>query len=134
EPGRVGEGLEDLLGEQLLEVTARDVQPPAVQNAGADAEVLPDQMIERYSARGEVATVLERGELDAVITQQRVERLRLDQRHLTIDVMLFRVCAQPRRITVAVYPDARGQVRLDERPHGCLRLLGNVDVRQRALP
>src|SRR5512135_2866985 len=41
----VEERLEDLLAEQVLEVLAGDVQPPAVEHALADAELAADQVV-----------------------------------------------------------------------------------------
>ena len=63
-----------------------------------------------------------------MVASERLQRLDFDQCHLTIDVVFLRVCAEPRRVTVAFNADAGQQSCLGERLHGCRRPWCNVDV------
>lgn len=57
----------------LLEVPARLAQPDAAQRHIADAELAPDEMVEGYAARHDVAPTVAGAELDLVVGAQRVE-------------------------------------------------------------
>jgi hypothetical protein len=69
-----------------------------------------------------------------VIASERLQYFDFDQSHLAVDVMILRVCAEPRLVMVTFMAYTSDQSRLGARPHRCRRVRCNMDVGQLALP
>jgi len=98
QPAAVDEAGQDPLLRELLEVLAGLAESRADQEHRTHPELMTDQVVERHAGRRDVAAGLRRGELDAEPApfgvlhpvEERRDRLRLDQRHLTAAVARMR--------------------------------------------
>ena len=72
--------------------------------------------------------------LDVAVASKRFQHLDLNQRHLTINVVVLGVGTEPGRVTVAFQPDTGDQAHLGERDHRRRRFRRDVDVQQLSLP
>ncbi len=127
-PRTVQQCLEDFFGQQIFEIKARHVEPPAVQDTVTDTKVLPHEMVERHPPRRHISPMLVGRKLDVAVARKRFQYLHFYQRRLTIDVVLLRIAPEPGRITVAFQPDAGDQARLRKRDHRRRRFRRNMDV------
>src|SRR5260221_1439261 len=67
----------------------------------ADLKNLPDEIVERYTAREQIASCLRRVQLDAVLSFEQTQHLARDQRHLAAAPGIFRETAFAAEIPIA---------------------------------
>jgi hypothetical protein len=108
-PDRLSSGLKHLLANEVFEIKAGYVQPPAVEHTIANMKVLPHKMVERHTASSKVAPMLVGRQVDPAATSERLQHLDFDQCHLTIDMLLLGICPESRRVTVAFNAEACDQ-------------------------
>lgn len=88
------------LVDQILQVRARDIESAAVQHARTDGKVLTDQVVHRYTHGGEVSSMFLGSQIKVVISNQRLQDLRLNQGELPVEVRPRRIVTSPECIAI----------------------------------
>src|SRR5699024_2956037 len=132
--GSVDQRFEHRLVDHLLEILARNIETPAVQHGLTDPETSPDEMVQRNVAGNEVTSGLRGRQIDPVIARQRLQRLGLDQGHLSVLVRAIRVVTDTVRVTITLDTVPGNETCLITLDHRGTGSIGNEYPRQSTAP